>query len=411
MLVAATTSLVLIAFLVPIAVLLRSEAAERATGQASMEGHSIAQLLPDVAEGSLPADGTTTVFLADGRVIGARAATSPSVRLAQQGQSFIAETAGGREVLIGVQSGADGTSVVRVFVPASTLYDGVAKTWALLALLGLALFALGMVIADRLGRRLVRSVTALAETADRLSRGELTARVNPGGPPEIHNVGSELNRLADRIDELLNSARAEAADLAHRLRTPLTALRLDIGGLRDPVESERVLASLQDLSAQVDEIIRTARRPGRTGAVAMADLAAIARERLHFWAALAEDTGRPLTGNIPSKAVLVRIGAEDLAATFDVLLDNAFRHTPDSAAVRLVVEDNGVAWVEDAGTGIGPTAGTPGTTGLGLDIARRTVEAVRGSLTIGSSELGGAKVVLTIERLNRETAQRNSSPA
>lgn len=399
-LVAATTSLVLVAFLVPIALLLRSEAAERAISTATMEAQSLAPLVPNMTADSLPSDGRTTVFGPDGQVIGTPAERTASVRLAARGEAFVARTSGGREVLVPVQT-AFGTSVVRVFVPDEVLYEGVARTWASLALLGLALFGVGMLIADRLGRRLVRSVTALAGTADRLARGDLTARVVPEGPPEVRDVGTELNRLAERIDELLVAARTETADLAHRLRTPLTALRLDAEG--DP----RLAESVQALTIEVDELIRTARRPVRTGAVPEADLAAVARDRLRFWSALAEDTGRPLSGEIPDHPVPVRIGAEDLAAAYDVLLDNAFRHTPDRTAVRLVATSDGTARVEDAGPGFDPDRSAesqPGTTGLGLDIARRTAEASGGSLRIARSPLGGATVELVMPPVGGPTA-------
>lgn len=394
-LVATTTSLVLVAFLVPIALLLRSEAAERATTAATMQAQAIARNLPDLQPTMVPANGNATVYRPDGTIVGAPVPRHPAVELAARGESFVAEAEGGRAILIGVSSLTEQTTVVRMFVPNSELYDGVLRTWALLALLGLGLFALGMLLADRLGRRLVGSITALAGTADRLGRGDSGARVEPDGPSEVRQVGHELNRLADRIDELLVTTRAETADLAHRLRTPLTALRLDIGGLRDETESARLGASLDDLSAEVDELIRTARRPVRSSPGA--DLAAVARERLHFWSALAEDTGRPLTGDIVDVAVPVHAGAEDLAAAFDVLLDNAFRHTPGPTAVRLNVSADGTASVEDDGLGYGVgVGGGAGTTGLGLDIARRTAAAAGGRLELTRSAVGGAKAVLVL---------------
>jgi signal transduction histidine kinase len=405
-LVAATTSLVLVVFLVPIALLLRSEAAERAVSAATMEAQSVAQLVPGLSEGSLPADGRVTAFLPDGRTIGAPAHRSESVRLAELGQAFVARSGDGREVLVPVQSSA-GVTVIRVAVSADELYDGVPGTLLRLAVLGLALVALGMLVADLLGRRLVRSVGGLASTADRLAAGDLTARAEPDGPSELRRVAVELNRLAEQIDGLLTAARAETADLAHRLRTPLTALRLEIGGLRSADDAERLAESVRALSVEVDELIRTARRLARTGGAADADLAAVARQRLRFWSALAEDTGRPLTGSITDRRVPVGVAEEDLAAAFDVLLDNAFRHTPDDAAVRIAVPDDGRAWVEDAGPGFDPPAvpddpARAGSTGLGLDIARRTAEAAGGTLLVEPSPLGGARVVLSLSRSSRD---------
>ena len=54
------------------------------------------------------------------------------------------------------------------------------------------------------------------------------------GPEEVRRVGAALNRLAGRIDELLAAERETVADLSHRLRTPLTAVRLDVESLPTP---------------------------------------------------------------------------------------------------------------------------------------------------------------------------------
>jgi signal transduction histidine kinase len=395
-LVAATTVLVLTLLLVPLGLLLRSEAAANATAGALLRAHATADLVAGLGPSAVPADDRTTIFRPDGSASGAAAARTPSVELAERnGASFVAEAAGGREVLVPVRSLAEGTTVVRIFVPSSELTAGVARKWLLLSLAGLVLLGTSVVIADRLGRGVVQPISDLARTASQLSAGDLTARVDPAGPAEVREVGAELNRLATRIEQLLTAARAEAADLAHRLRTPLTALRLDIGGMQDPTEAERLSAGLHRLSVEVDEMIWTARRPVRAGGAVSCDMAAVARERLHFWSALAEDAGRCLTGDIPAEPVPVRLGADDLAALFDVLLDNAFRHTPEGTEIRVGVRRDRLAWVEDAGPGM-ETAGivpTPGTTGIGLDIARRTAVAAGGSLRLTSSPLGGLRAV------------------
>ncbi|MGC4939658.1 sensor histidine kinase [Kribbella sp. DT2] len=393
-LVAVTTLLVLVLALVPVGLLLRSEAAANATANALLRAQSTADLVAGLGSASVQPDDRTTVFRPDGTTAGATAPKTPSVQLAERdGASFVAETTGGREVLVPVQSLTDGTTVVRVFIPSSELRAGVARSWLLLSLGGLALFATSMLAADALGRRVVRPIASLAGTASRLSEGDLTARVTPAGPPEVRQVGAELNRLALRIDELLTTARTESADLAHRLRTPLTALRLDVGGLRDPEESARLVTGVDRITAEVDEMIRTARRPVRAGGAVRSDLAEVARERLHFWSALADDAGRRLTGEVADGPIPVRIGADDLAALFDVLLDNAFRHTPEGTEIRVGVDAERHAWVEDAGPDL-PPDGAPGSTrstGIGLDIARRTALAAGGSLQLTTSPLGGLR--------------------
>jgi signal transduction histidine kinase len=403
LLVAATTSLVLLAFLAPIGLLLRGSAEQRAVAAASTRAQSAAALValgqtPHLYSG--PTEAQLTIFYADGRRAGAAASAGQSVELARRGQAFTARTDGGIEVLVPVQGLDAGTAVVRAFAPDELLHEGVLRDWGALAGLGVALFALSLLVADRMGRRLVRSVTALAATADRLAAGDLAARVVPSDTRELRRVGLELNRLAARIQQLLQAERQEVADLAHRLRTPITALRLDVDSVHDPTDQARLSTDVDALVRGVDEVIRTARRPMREGAHARSELVAIARDRTAFWSALAEDSGRSLALTLPSQPIPVRVPPQDLAAALDALLENVFSHTAEGTPLRVQVTPTaggGVVTVEDAGHGFTATAApaTEGSTGLGLDIARRTAQAAGGSMRQGTGPLGGALVELT----------------
>ena len=75
---------------------------------------------------------------------------------------------------------------------------------------------------ELLTRRIIRPLVDTAQTAQQLSIGDTTARAPTDGPREVADVGVALNRLADRIDELIAEERETVADLSHRLRTPLT---------------------------------------------------------------------------------------------------------------------------------------------------------------------------------------------
>jgi signal transduction histidine kinase len=400
LLVVATTAVVLAAFLAPLGIVLRNTTQERAIADGTNRAQSAARL---VALGQTPSDAELplTVFYADGEQSGEPAQRGPSVELASRGEAFSAWADGGVEVLVPVEGLTSGTAVVRVLVPEDRLHDGVTRSWLVLGAVGIGLVVLSLLLADRLGRRLVGSVTALAATADSLAAGQQAVRHTPSGPPEVRRVGAELNRLAARIEELLRAEREEVANLAHRLRTPLTALRLDVDAVRDQQDQARLGADVEALRREVDELIRTARRPVRSGVHPQAELTAVVAERAAFWSALADDSGRVLELVAAPDPLPVAVPAQDLAAALDALLDNVFSHTADGAPIRLRVATSarGVTLtVEDGGPGFaGSVTGTG--TGLGLDIARRTVEAAGGTMRLGTSPLGGALVELAFPAL------------
>lgn len=425
-----TTALVLAALLVPLALLTRNHAADRATADATARAQSLAAGVgaalahagPDGGRATADslvtaANGAdlprTSVILADDTVLGPSARVTDAVRLARYGRAFAyAPPGGGRTVLVPVQGAAGGTAVVQVVLTGEQLYAGTLASWLAFAGLGAGLVLVGLVVADRLGARLVGSTRRLAKVADRLAGGDLSARAEPDGPPELRLVARELNHLADRIDGFLTAERENAADLAHRLRTPVAALRLDAEGLRDPAEAERIAADVAALERSVDDVIRTARKPlrdagvraGARGSTAgtagnlSVDLAAVSRERADFWRPLAEDQGRSLTFHAPGTPVYVRSEEAELAAAVDALIGNVFDHTPEGVGMRLTVSEEaaaasggGVLVVEDDGPGF-PEGHVPqrgrsggGSTGLGLDIVRRVAE-----------ESGGHAEVITL---------------
>ncbi|MEU7991581.1 HAMP domain-containing protein [Streptosporangium canum] len=410
----ATTSLVLVAFLVPLAVLVSTLAAERATAAATTWAQSVATAAALGDQDTLDATvrqangsgGTPiTVFLAGHEFLGVPAPRGPGVELAARGRSVTVETPAGREILVAVQGGGDGTMVVRAFVSAERLRQGVGRAWLVLGLIGLALLTVGIVVADRLARSLIRPVGQVAGVSRRLARGDLDARVEPAGPPEIREVGTALNHLAARIRELLAREREAVADLSHRLRTPVTALRLEADTLRDKDEADRVGEAVDSVERMVSQVIREARRFDRGGAPSC-DAAQVVGDRVAFWSALAEDQDRPLSFGLAGGPITVGVSGPELAACVDLLLENVFAHTPDGTpftveltalpggGARLVIADEGTGFALPDPVGRGASGGS--STGLGLDIARRTAEDSGGRLRAGSSPSGGAEVALEL---------------
>ncbi len=405
LLVAGTTVLVLVAFLVPMAVLVQQVAADRALGRAADVVRTLVPLAGTGDEDALRLTVSAqpvpvTVFLPGGGVLGAPAELSPGVRLASaRGRALTVSTDDGQEVLVPVV-GAGGTTVVRALVTEEELMRGVYRAWLTLAALGLTLVLLGLLVADRMARSITAPLPELSADSHRLAGAELTPRAQPSGPRELREVARALNHLAGRIQELLATEREQIADLSHRLRTPLTALRLEAESLRDPDESARLASAADQVARAVTAVIQQARRRDTPPAEATCDATAIVRDRARFWSVLADDTGRRMHQRLPDGPVPVAAGADDLAAALDALLGNVFAHTPDGTAltVTLAARPTGgaVLTVADEGPGFDAEAArrgssATGSTGLGLDIARR----VGATFTVGAGDPTGA--VVTVE--------------
>jgi signal transduction histidine kinase len=411
LLVAATTTLVLVAFLVPLALLVKNVAADRAVQRATVEAQELTSFVATTDRRSLAASvrevdansaNDVSVFV-DGQVLGAPASRSPLVTLAEGGVSQSGAVPGGREIVFAVDRGDAPTAVIRTFVSDVELASGVPRAWLLLGGLGVALLLVSLLVADRLARAFVRSTVDLAAVSHRLGGGDIDARADTSAPGELGVVATALNGLAGRIDGLLREERETIADLSHRVRTPLTSLKMEADGLADPVAAERIGAGVDAVNRVVTDVIHQARRRGDPPAVA--DAAEVVADRVAFWTVLAEDTERDLTVDVAPAPLPVALARADLEACVDALLGNVFAHTPHGTAFRVALAPRpggAVLTVADAGPGLpGGDAllrgvSGSGSSGLGLDIVRRAAERTGGSVRFERAVTGGLRVVVDL---------------
>lgn len=331
-------------------------------------------------------------------------------RFLRQSSADVDTVDGGRLVRVEVRT-AGGPTTVLAFAPEAEVRSTVtARLLPLLAAAAVLVLVVG-VVAELVSRRLVRSLDRTADLADTIAAGDTLARVPDAGPPEVRRVAHALNGLAGRIDELLAAERETAADFSHRLRTPLTALRLDVESLPD-TESRRELEDhVDNLERTLTAVIHQARRPEREGARVGCRPAPVVIESVAYWQPLIEDQGRSMDVAVAPDLPEVHCSAEDLRAAIDALIENALAHTPDQTPVavrasrgdgeprQVLVDvcDRGPGFHEDA---VHRGRSDRGSTGLGLDIARRCARASGGDLAVsrearepGSSESDGWTVV------------------
>ncbi|MFJ8044912.1 ATP-binding protein [Kitasatospora sp. NPDC096147] len=444
----AGTTMVALAFLIPLGLMVQQTARDRAFTAAERQAAALGPALAitterdAIARALASTDAATQDRVAvhlpvtgfgPGTVVGHGRADQSSVADAAgqgrsgQGRSFVAEAPGGFVLLKSVAVSGSRVAVVEVFVAEEELGHGVSTAWWVLSGVAVGLVAISVLVADRMGARIVGSARRLAAAARSLGGGNLAVRVPVEGPEteglpnELRDAARAFNAMADRVVHLLAAERELAADLSHRLRTPLTVLRLNTASLGSGDAADAARHAVAQLEREVDQIIRAARRsPEEVPQVAIGcDAAEVIRERVGFWSALAEDEGRgwQLAGAESPAPVPVQRG--DLAAAVDALLGNVFRHTPVGTAFAvdvLVTDGSVIVLVGDAGAGFadpeaalrrGGGQGGEGSTGLGLDIVRKLAETTGGDLALGrSAGLGGAELRLRLE--TRPTAPRLS---
>lgn len=243
-----------------------------------------------------------------------------------------------------------------------------------------------------------------------------------GLPDEVTPLVQALNALLARLDTAFGAQRAFVADAAHELRSPLTALRLQIGRLRRSPDEAARASALDALSAGVERAVRLVEQlltlarsePGTPVAQQESiDLAELVRQAVADTVPYAASRGTEFELEA-EPGVRVEGERAALAALARNLADNAVRYAPPGTRVQVRVgRDQGAPalWVDDAGPGIPPgerervfdrfyrregdgAGETAQGTGLGLAIVRSVAGRHGARVTLGDSPLGGLRVAV-----------------
>ena len=401
-----------IGFLVPLGRSVSSQARLRALAGAQSDARGVATALAAVAgsTGELPGmaevefvleafnSSDLMVLMADGSIIGS--GPSDTVALASEATgSVVAEVADGALAIVPVTFGSAGRQlVVTAFVDDDTLREGVGSSWLILTALGLIVVLGAVPLADRLAASIVRPVQDLSDAAHRWAGGDLSARVVPGGPGEVAESGRAFNQLAERLTDLLAAERERIADLSHRLRTPIAALRLQAESVADPTERDALIGDIAHLEGEVTALIEDVRR-SESAEATICDLPAVVAQRMGFWRVVASAQQRTVEAELDETTpVLVNLPAADVLTVLDNLVQNVLTHTV--AGVGFTVSVSGgppQLIISDEGDGLQSAdvferGSSSGGSGLGLDIVRRVAEASGGGVTVGES--AGATIVV-----------------
>lgn len=254
----------------------------------------------------------------------------------------------------------------------------------------------------------LRSLVQVSNALGRKDHLDLSPVPTEGVPREIRPIIVKTNELFERLAIALRAQRKFIADAAHQLRTPLTALRLQVESLeREPLtpalrERMESLRHASDRTIHLAQQLLTLARaePGfNLGQTFVAlDLATVAREAGERWVIKALDAGVALELDAPPRPVMMMGDPTLLSEMVSNLIDNAIRHAAGTATITIRIGSDPAPTliVEDAGPGIPPEAAghvferfyrgsgraASDGSGLGLAIVREIVQAHGGSVSI-----------------------------
>lgn len=267
--------------------------------------------------------------------------------------------------------------------------------------------AIGYVVAGRMSRPFDR----LALAAGELGRGNFELDLPRGGVPEAQAISEALRTAAARLDELVRREREFAVNASHQLRTPITALRLELEDLTywpetTPEVADQVRRSIGEidrLTASIDDLLDLARRQ-RHGDQVELDLTEFVADTVERWQRRAVDGQRDIVveESAPVRAV---IATGPVAQVVDILIENARLHgsgtitvatrdVGDSVQVRVGDEGRRTFGSEifrrGASAGLHDGSGS----GVGLAVASELAEAAGGHLSLDETSTTTCFVLL-----------------
>ncbi|MDQ4051965.1 MAG: HAMP domain-containing histidine kinase [Actinomycetota bacterium] len=297
---------------------------------------------------------------------------------------------------------------------------------SVLARLGIVMLGfgvVGVVVAGFAGwtvaRNGLRPVRRLTTAVEAKARTEDLQPLDVEGDDEVARLAAAFNEMLIALDASRQRQRSLVADAGHELRTPLTSLRTNIDLLTQSddtvgptLEPEARAEVLDDIRSQIDELTTLI---GDLTELARDDPPASVIEELELSEIVHQAFNRvrlrapSLSFDVVAHPWWVVGDAAALERAVTNLLDNAAKWSPAGGRVSCKLVD-GVLTVDDDGPGISEedrphvfdrfwrateSRTMPGS-GLGLSIVRQVADRHSGTIEVGSSASGGARLVLTI---------------
>lgn len=272
--------------------------------------------------------------------------------------------------------------------------------------------------AGYLARRVARPLSKLADAAAVVGRGEAAPRVPEVGPDDVRNAACAFNAMTDQVTRTLESQRHLLSAVGHDLRTPITAMRINLEFVEDDELRDRLQKNLDELQELTEAVLSAAKGTGGE-ARRQIDLASLAESIC----ADLDDIGEAVVWHNHGPAPLL-CRANEVRRAIRNLVENAVAYAGQaevslrdtSGSYEIVVEDRGPGIPEkDRARVFEPFVRLEtsrnletGGTGLGLTLVKAIAEGHGGKVVLEDRPEGGLRARLILPRQAASASPRPS---
>ena len=253
-----------------------------------------------------------------------------------------------------------------------------------------------------IARRVARPLSELSAAATVAAQGGAAPRVPEEGPEDVRHAAAAFNAMTDQVTRTLASQRQLLSAVGHDLRTPITAMRINIEFVNDADLRDRLEHNLAELQELTESVLSAARGAGGEPK-RLVDLAAL----IESLCADLDDMGKPVTWH-PRDPAPLTCRPNEIRRALRNLIENAIAYGREAAVSINDVAGGYEVIVEDKGPGI-PEAdrqrvfepfvrlessrnAETGGTGLGLTLVKAIVAGHDGTVTLENRVEGGLRV-------------------